>query len=899
MLFSGSPTSGGGGGALLTTMTLVNTSGSTQATNFVTDIFGHPFKKGDIPTGTTPKFELTNGTDVPFSMGSAPIYWSDGSLKWAPFMLRVPTTIAGSGTLTINIMSGGTTPSASGRALSDFATGSTDLEVSVTGLDNLSGTWTSNLNQGVGAANTDNYVYMDGQAGKVWRVRASFRQSSADHGQLEGYWYVQALQDASSGLYGTRALIRIAQPWYTNDTDKTYRTFSAWTLKNGASTIRDYFSTKFGTSNGKTFTWSGSGSTMNSTANGFDGYIPLRLTNSGGALPTGLSTGVTYVTDQNNTNTFAISTGVSGGGPVTPSGAGSGTNTASIYPGLTMFGSLFSPGTSGKADYVQAGGSVSAEHTTRIQFSAAYWITTGMVPRYMVGTVSPTAQASYNFTPMGVGPISQAQDAGGERDDIGVEPNWLARHFLNQDAGGTQTARIVGLAAGDYSINLRSKTTYTIPVANNTTYTGMPAANTSFQWKGTSSSTSGFTNPTNTDFLKLMFASLTFDHQPEVIYYPTLVFGEPQFNDMLTDWGSHAITSHKGVVGQAAVVNGSTNAMGGISSNGANDRDPTVNGTHYYGVNLTQDSGTRGQAWSLRTQSLAAAIAGGYEPAGVKTREYLNDTVSATFTSILAYIALLPTFVQDNGFWGEPTSGDNANQGSWQLAYLMNSVNYAATTTENSSATDFSAHLAKYWKFVVDNFGVWSVPYYYAANRMGNTNTPTGNSGSNPYLTTKDNFAMQGFTTSWTNGSATLTMTSAPGSGYAPTNGDQIIGISGGSLGVIPNALTKFTPYYMVNVSGSTFELSATVGGSAITMTDSGTHSGAVLYAPNRSISSNTVDNNGDNYMPSIASAINWLNIIDSSKVDSTMRSTVNTRYQAAPSYASNLVNNPKYAIGP
>lgn len=87
----GGAASSGGGGTLLTTMTLVNTSGSTQAANFVTDVFGHPFKKGDIANGCTtgaPKFELTDGTNVPFSEGLAPVCWSDGSLKWAP---QVPT----------------------------------------------------------------------------------------------------------------------------------------------------------------------------------------------------------------------------------------------------------------------------------------------------------------------------------------------------------------------------------------------------------------------------------------------------------------------------------------------------------------------------------------------------------------------------------------------------------------------------------------------------------------------------------------------------------------------------------------------------------------------------------------------------------------------------------------
>jgi hypothetical protein len=39
-----------------------NTSGSTQATNWISPMIGHPFKQGDIVSGGYPKFETTGGT---------------------------------------------------------------------------------------------------------------------------------------------------------------------------------------------------------------------------------------------------------------------------------------------------------------------------------------------------------------------------------------------------------------------------------------------------------------------------------------------------------------------------------------------------------------------------------------------------------------------------------------------------------------------------------------------------------------------------------------------------------------------------------------------------------------------------------------------------------------------
>lgn len=213
LLFSGAQV-GGGGGTLLTTMTLLNTSGAVQAVGSCTQIFGHPFKKGQIASGDAPIFKTSGGTTIPYSVSVLKATWNDGSLKHAAFMLRLPVTIAGNGSLTVNIYSGGTYPSNSSRTTSDYSAGGLDLKVNVTGQDNLSGTWTSSLSQGVSVGNSDNYKYMDGDAGRVDRIRASFRQSSADHGQLEGYWYVAALNDASGALGGIRYMCRVCQPWY-------------------------------------------------------------------------------------------------------------------------------------------------------------------------------------------------------------------------------------------------------------------------------------------------------------------------------------------------------------------------------------------------------------------------------------------------------------------------------------------------------------------------------------------------------------------------------------------------------------------------------------------------------------------------------------------------------------
>src|SRR6185295_7290181 len=139
-------------------------------------------------------------------------YWSDGSLAHYGIIWRLPVTIGGSASLPITVSNGGSWPSNSSRVLSEAATSGTDIQNIVTGMDNLSGDWTFNINQGIGAAK-QTIKLLDGDAGAVWMVLCSARQSGADHGQLEAYVALTLLNDASGNYGGMRHNFRICQPW--------------------------------------------------------------------------------------------------------------------------------------------------------------------------------------------------------------------------------------------------------------------------------------------------------------------------------------------------------------------------------------------------------------------------------------------------------------------------------------------------------------------------------------------------------------------------------------------------------------------------------------------------------------------------------------------------------------
>lgn len=230
-LYAGLPTPSVGG--LITTLSLVNTSGSTQAANFVSPMVGMMFKSGDIPAGQYPIFTLPDDTPCP-----ATVYndtsWPGGSKGFCGVFFRAPIAIAGSATLAIKVKSGGSAPAASSRTLSDLT--AADLRVEVTGVTNLSGVWTASLNTAITDA-AEIIVIGDGPAGKLWRIRGAFKQSGAAHGQLECWHYVLAAQNSAGGLSHLEYLPRVGEPWGDVASPAAARRVLNCVLKSGPTTL--------------------------------------------------------------------------------------------------------------------------------------------------------------------------------------------------------------------------------------------------------------------------------------------------------------------------------------------------------------------------------------------------------------------------------------------------------------------------------------------------------------------------------------------------------------------------------------------------------------------------------------------------------------------------------------
>lgn len=879
ILFSGA-TSGAAPG-LLTTITLVNTSGSTQATNFISPIFGHPFVQGQITTGTAPIFQLTNGTNVPFSMSTVPSYWSDGSLKHASFMLRVPTTIAGSGSLTINILSGGTVPSNSARSTADYTAGGLDLNVSMTGLDILSGVWTANLGQGITAAHGDDYKFMDGAAGRVDRIRASGRQSGADHGYLECYWYVAATQDASGNLGGIRYLPRLTQPWDATGlgpagASQNWMSFSALTINNGASVVTDLWPSA--RSNVQNFSWNTSIAFNVANGNNETGAC-LRLTTTT-ALPTvGTYTGSISGTTMNISATLTgdlviggqiTGTGVSANTYVTANlGGGNYTVTPSqtvasttLTERLPTGRSLFNDFGNSSVCHIQNQSSFSGTYFTAVDngtgthtmtaypylppFCSIFGATSTGTFNYIQGNGSIAADSTVRVTHdkyyirqtkmvpaydlRNVSPTSMAATSyvvngagpvGRNPELTGAAPNigWLPRY---------QSTHLFTQAAVDET-NVRvtgltaglSSLNYRRKASNATIIclnNGPTASGTAYSGMMTPSPNYTEIAAADSRVATIGFFNTT-THGPNLPYYPFLITGEPQYLDMMYEWPVGQLAGHQNATSSINIdASHYTLADGG-------GRNISSGGTTYYGA-LFGTSSTRYDGWMYRNVSCAAAFS---HPESASYKTYLNDLVAATANMATRAIALSPTaYLQTNGLW---LNNQAYYCQPWMHGYAMMTFMQTYNITENTNIKAACQKLIDWWNHVV----LVKTAYSTVGGAQIIIRPTTTYQG--PLLTDDLALACTGGNMRWSNGSANFT-TDPLGSGavpWVPAVGDLIYWTEfteSHNNTPIPAAFTPYVPYYVLTKSGSSVPYTLTLtttksvafggpgGGSAVVNTD-------------------------------------------------------------------------------
>ena len=722
-IYAGRPTPAGGD--LLTTLTLVNTSGSTQAASFVAPMFGQPFVQGDVPSGQYPAFELTDGTPCPATIHSI-TSWPDGSMKWCGVLLRVPTTIAGSGSLTINVKNGGSAPAASSRTTGDLT--AADLSTVLTGVTNLTGEWTASLNTAI--TDADDIVQIgDGPAGRIWRIGGPFKQSGSAHGQLHCWHYVAALQNSSGGLLGLRYLGRAAQPWADiTSPSPAQRQFTA-ALKSGGTTLR-----------------------------ALQGY------NASDALSSTIT-----------------------------------------MPHYTDF---YTCGTDGKWDFVQGGGSASADCTVRVQHDKTYFVKTRIVPPYDL-TIDPTSSPSVDYYPQCKGSCeTRNMDNTGERVEIGVFPSWAVRHLLKQTAVDEKAVRVSGLASGGWRNVVRLSTTrQVIPCVDiQASYAGMGDAQP--WWRLWSVGPNFGVNPRPETFL--WQAEMDSSHRPASNYYAYLITGEPQYVDLAVEVAATWLLQM--APGTNTWKVGSPIDDGDVISNvWVGDRSPSINGTVYKGAGAVMSSSVfRLQAWGTRDIAHAVVMYPDTCPAGTETKKFLKDVLASSYAAVNAYNAALPTTWQDGGLVSFYENGANERffESPWALGYWSNAICHMANILPDlTDLVVFRQHLAKFYESQNAIADIACVAAYrYLPWRHDNTRIEAASE--------------MVFTINGTLTPSTSTNRITVGPFTTITNGDVFVFDTRLSAAAKPCAEAEDgRRLYAVNASGNTCQLSLTAGGAALTLT--------------------------------------------------------------------------------
>lgn len=890
----------------LTTLTLVNTSASIQAANFITPVFGHGFVQGDIPAAAVTTGNLTSGQSTlsglastsgisagqPIIMFGVPVgttvvsvsgstvtmsanaaetvtggsvifsgapsfqisgvaqpyswgcqsYWPDGSLKHASFMLRCGSSIAANGTLAVEVWSGGTAPLAGARTAAEVyaqnlvvtavGTGFGGFETTVgSGVGGgIGGTWKAWLN---GDANQpEAFVYLDGAAGKAWRFLSHFAQTQGGsaHGQLECYHYVVALTDSNGNLGGFRYLGRICQPWYNSTTPTTAQILAFTSVEwqtvgpGGSGTATVPLTWPY---EAVGFTWnSGSSYTAATTPNWYMGQVSSGYINTllpvvlSGTLPTGLSANQVYWASQTasgQSTAFSLlldSVGTASG--LASATAAGGSATVTPVPAVLPNQSLWTADDAAKPVFFQGTGSLTGDSTVRTQFDRTYLHGTKLVVPFDLslsgvafgGTIQDISYP-YGWAPFTSGVMGENHRGGtGNLLDLGPLQYTHAVAFYNQSATDDQLVRAVAYAQEhDGSMLFRDAASRQFPNLGNTTYTSSAAnevpapsaAQQALYQADYNYSAYGRTAPLNG--IDYLVGENNNSHKPSFAYYAALVFGDPQFVDLLYESVVSAILE--------------TEVYGGY-------RNPSSPLPAGYGLVTAYNGsgGLRSLAWPNRDIQYAALIGPEHHPDGSHAAQYVRDMADASANYPMSVLTTTYTsgYCVTNGLWQDLANAEqvmdfSGGSGGFMSTYFIKSMCIAAARQgAGGQAQAWLNNIALWFTHLIDTFGGWAAyPEYSHTNLISTTGAP---------ITSDDDFGIP-FAGSGSAGTISWQSSPSPGpqhfsaspssfSGWTLGNGDKIIF---DSIQGAPGGFAAETPYWVFNVSGANFDLSSTPPG--------------------------------------------------------------------------------------
>jgi hypothetical protein len=386
-------------------------------------------------------------------------------------------------------------------------------------------------------------------------------------------------------------------------------------------------------------------------------------------------------------------------------------------------------------------------------------------------------------------------------------------------------------------------------------------------------------------------------HMPGMTYYPYVLTGEPQFMDLVAEYANAGLYTMY-TPGGTAVVSDTENFIGAT-------RNATIDGNAYHGVFFGDDL-LRAIAWPIRDIA-AAQILPDSNPENASYNSYFSDVLSDIYDGYNAYIGMLSAgadpYVTDNGLFLEDSNGAGGIQESWTMGYLISSVNLAYGLSKSSSSLEFLNYLLKWPSHLYSSFGVWAIPYYQAMGRKNGASCAAG-ACRTPYIDSDDQFAVYGYNLTWSSGTGIFTLQSIPSANYLLAN-DDVFMWNGAIEGAPPAGFSgENVRYFVVNKSGSggvgtTFQLSDSLGGAPLTLTDTQASSRHVYGMPAVRPAGYVGDTGGfsaSGYLANLTANIGWAKAVGAT-VDASMLSDLQALVSGSSGYVAAYESDPKYAM--
>jgi hypothetical protein len=603
---------------------------------------------------------------------------------------------------------------------------------------------------------------------------------------------------------------------------------------------------------------------------------------------------------------------------------GPGIGTCTPVPALPPFGRFNMATAQGRYNFFQGTGSVAAETTLRVQINQAYWNSTGtFLPMDMSvnGSTLPETPWQYQWNPYTVGHVRIGDiDAGGPPVELGLMSTICGWDFYKQSLLTEIENRAFGLSPGTIPCDFKSGDSGTFDRLLNMlgigpTYSGLPAPSLSPYVTplcgpgGSWSNGTGYSNVSPPGCVGSGLNNPT--HEPDLCQWAYMRFGELQFFDFMCEWAQLNTGSQPNAIGPGqsktappypyeaygiVIAGGQFRGTGWATRDLCKcafwcSHDPTSNPSNPV---FSDGSDLQGYLIAHADQQTAYAIA-------------MIDGDDAGLWGSQAGA----DYVKASGMWS-PKSGDGiTGMQMWQSAYTAGGMMPSALRGE-PKAIDF----IKRWMNFVDRIanntllkGTSANAYIYhytlgASQHIQFPGTLSGGPGRGgggfPAMERDEQLCAYqamfqdggpGNQIIWvpnTSDGTTITgnafsmeprlSSNWHGTGGVPNNGDFLFafGNAQGALTtpIVPSALTQDGgPYYVVNLTNTgigtsgnirwTFNLSATLGGSPIPITDSSTGNGlGTLDAIFHSAVPSTDEVVSNAYICQMRNTVNWIHAI-------------------------------------